>query len=128
MTISNCAFDAKITTLNGHKQGTVTGDDWKAATQFINPIKCTEDENGYCHAEYDRVGNLTPNVPEQSGQSSSESSDDSKKDFFKCYTWHFEELCDDNPRKIDTWYALEYLLLISCLPTDPAKDIWYDVQ
>ena len=43
------------------------------------------------------------------------------------YKWHFEEFCDDTNR-INNWLALEYLLLISCLPTDPAKDIWYDVN
>ena len=106
---------------------------WKASSSFIIPILCTEDDKGNCYAEYDSIDSLTPNLPKPE-QTPYETPNDTPKqservlpDLHKIYTWYCEDDLTDHSR-ISTWYALEYLLLISCMPTDPAKDIWYDVQ
>ena len=103
-----------------------TGTAWQGSSSFINAILCTEDPLQTCYAEYDEIGTLKPNIPEITESSKDTTTDE--ENFFARYTWYCEDICENNPRNIDSWLALEYLLLISCLPTDPAKDIWYDVQ
>ena len=113
MIIENCTFDDDIKTLEGSIVGEVIGMNWKATSNFIIPIKCTENEKGNCHAEYDIVGSLSPNL------SIEELPNDDK-----CFCYN---TCEHNSRYIDSWLELVYLIAISYLPTHPARDIWYDI-
>ena len=53
--------------------------------------------------------------------------DQTGNDKSKCYTWYPCEELRQN-LQIDVVRALEYIFLLCCLHTDPAKDIWYDIQ
>ena len=132
ITLENCTIESDKLTKGGNGQLITTN--WSPKPKsFINAIKCTEDNEKMCVAEFDVVGSLSPDLPEpkqtpfQTPDKTPDETPTVDYNFFARYTWYCEDDLTDHSR-ISTWYALEYLLLISCMPTDPAKDIWYDVQ
>ena len=128
ITITNCRIsgeDVKKT------EGTVItgGNAWKTNDEdFMNEIEFTVDSNLYC---FNTIPEETPkqtpqNTPNETPFQTPFNTPMNTKPKLMGYTWYCDDIIDN--RNPDVLTVLEFLLIISFLPTDPAKDIWYDVQ